>query len=541
MDPENMALIENSIYRRAVTNVSTWGDTDVFPFPIENHVMHDRPDDVINLLADLAKNFDERIKQPVHSYSTLAPVGYTGFRWATQVDPLWNTYLLSLVLSMANEIESSRIPESEGRVYSYRFRPDGEDGLFSQDGWRLFQERSRELATTSSYVVTVDIADFYSRVYHHRLENALRRLDPGANKTRQIMAILSKLSNNTSYGLPVGGPAARLLAELVLDPVDHLLLADPDARDFCRYADDYRFFVKDIQSAYQAIGFLSEKLLRNEGMALQKSKTRIMTSSEYLSMLDPVNPEPGSAAKFLGLHIHFDPYSATPEEDYVRLRDQLNEFDILGLLRDELSKGRVHAALARRLIAALELMDPGPRGQAVMSLMENIETLSPVVPQVMRAVRGYIDNNGGDDTIEIVQSRIRELIASRHYLARIDLNLSYMVRALAGKHTLANEQMLIQLYNANHGFGSGTAPNIQRDIMLTMARWDVRYWISDQKNYVNFVHPWVRRAFIIASYILQDEGKHWRESNKPGMTGLDISVRDWAAEKRNTSGWRVPV
>ncbi|MGW3858331.1 RNA-directed DNA polymerase [Micromonospora arida] len=535
-----MALIQKSTFDRAVKNVAERGDTDVFPYPFENHVLNDQSAAVVSLLDKISKNFREYSNSAINNYSTLAPVGYTGFRWATQIDPLWNAYLLSLVLELAPEIERRRLPIESQQVFSYRYVDSSADGIFSASGWRDFQNRTRELASTSSYVVTIDIADFYSRVYHHRLENALQRTDPGGNCTNQIMSILGKLSNNTSYGLPVGGPAARLLAELVLDRVDHLIAAEPSLT-FCRYADDYRFFVNDMQAAYRAIGFVSEKLLRNEGMSLQKNKTRIMTSAEYLAMLDPISPPAGSASKFLGLHIHYDPYSPTADDDYERLRDQLNEFDILGLLRDELTKGRIHVALARRLIGALDLMDDEPRGQAVQSLMENIETLAPVIPQVMIAVRSFVEKSTNSIVVDAIQQQIRNLITSGHYLSRIDLNLAYMIRALVGKYSLENEQLLIRLYTSSHGFGSGISPNIQRDIMLALARWDATYWLSDQKNYVSSIHPWVKRAFIVASYVLKDEGKHWRDASKSGMPEFDIIVRDWAASKVASPTWRVPI
>jgi hypothetical protein len=360
-------------------------------------------------------------------------------------------------------------------------------------------------------------------------------------RTQHIMAILSKLSNNTSYGLPVGGPAARLLSELLLNRVDRLLLVDPVLANFCRYADDYRFFVNDMQSAYRAVGLLSEKLLRNEGLTLQKSKTRIMTAAEYSAVLDPPNPPAGSAAAFLNLHIHFDPYSATAGEDYGRLREQLDQFDVLSLLREELSKGRINAAMTRRLIQALQFMDALPRQQAVLSLLENIETLAPVVPQVMIAVRSCLAGLESD-FINEVHGQIRQLVVDHHYLTQVDLNLAYMVQTLAAHYSADNEQLLIGLYQAVHGFGSAPAPNIQRDIMLALARWNVTYWLSDQKNYIAYAHPWVKRAFIIASYSLGDEGKHWRDANVPALGEFDRIVRDWVAAKRSQDRtWQVPI
>lgn len=537
-----MPLLAKSVLKRTIANIADWGDTDVFPFPIENRIIYDQVEEIVALLEDIAKNFNKYVNSfPVQNYSTLAPVGYTGFRWATQIEPLWNAYLLALVLSLAEDIENARIRPSDGKVFSYRYDKDSTNGsVFVSDSWKEFQDRARELATTSNYVVSVDIGDFYSRIYHHRLENALLQIDKGAMRTQHIMAILGKLSNGTSYGIPVGGPAARILSELLLNRVDRLLLVDPVLANFCRYADDYRFFVNDMQSAYRAVGLLSEKLLRNEGLTLQKSKTRIMTSAEYLAVLDPPNPPAGSAAAFLNLHIHFDPYSATAAEDYGRLKGQLGQFDVLSLLREELSKGRINAAMTRRLIQALQFMDAVPRQQAVLSLLENIETLAPIVPQVMIAVRSCLADLEGE-FINVVHGQLRQLVLNHHYLTQIDLNLAYIVRTLAARYSADNEQMLIGLYQAVHGFGSAPAPNIQRDIMLTLARWNVTYWLSDQKNYIAYAHPWVRRAFIIASYSLGDEGKHWRDSNVPALGEFDLIVRNWVAAKQQDRMWQVPI
>jgi Reverse transcriptase (RNA-dependent DNA polymerase) len=536
-------LLPKSDLRKAVDNVAHWGDTDIFPLPVENHVFHDMPEKVADHLADLAENFEsEFTRTPFDSYSTLAPVGYTGFRWATQVEPVWNAYLLGLVLSLAPQIEGARLHEDLEKVFSYRYRAQTTDhSLFALDSWNRFQGETRKQAEAHKYVVTVDIGDFYARVYHHRLDNALRAIDTSGTKTKHIMTILKRLANNTSYGLPVGGPAARILAELVLNRVDHLILAEPTTRDFCRYADDYRFFVDDIQAAYKAVGILSEKLLRNEGLTLQKSKTRIMRSAEYLSVLDPEDPPAGSSGAFLNLHIHYDPYSPTAADDYDRVKTQLNQFDILSLLSDELTKGRIHTALTRRLVQAIRYMDALPRQQAVLSLVENIETLAPVIPQVMMAIRDCIEDLE-PDFVDQIHSSIRALIQDGHYVAQVDLNLSFMIRVLAARHTTENELLLIQLYKSHHGFGNDFAPYIQRDIMLILARWGVTYWLSDQKNYFWSAHAWVRRAFIVSSYALGDEGAYWRNVTMPQMGSFDKLVRDWVTERRQRDrGWQVPI
>jgi hypothetical protein len=116
-------LLDDAVLRRAIDNIANWGDTDIFPLPIENHVFHDMPDQTVRLLSDMEANFDAQINSfPVESYSTLAPVGYAGFRWATQIEPAWNAYLLACVIALAPQIEKARLNEDAGKVYSYRYR-----------------------------------------------------------------------------------------------------------------------------------------------------------------------------------------------------------------------------------------------------------------------------------------------------------------------------------------------------------------------------------------------------------------------------------
>lgn len=273
-----MPLVEKQFFVRAVTNIAQLGDTDIFPFPIENHVLHDELDGVADLLGAIAGNFTTELQaRPPISHSALAPAGYNGFRWATQIDPLWNAYMLGVVLSLAEGIERARIPESDEVVFSYRFRPGAEAALFDREGWSKFQARTRELTELSGieHVVVVDIADFYSRIYHHRVENELKYIDVNGERARQVVSLLKAFSGGVSYGLPVGGPAARILSELLLTSIDRLLVAHLPEIMFVRYADDYRFFVGDLGSAHRAIGFLTERLQRTKASAYNAARLEL--------------------------------------------------------------------------------------------------------------------------------------------------------------------------------------------------------------------------------------------------------------------------
>ncbi len=78
--------------------------------------------------------------------------------------------------------------------------------------------------------------------------------------------------------------------------------------------------------------------------------------------------------------------------------------------------------------------------------------------------------------------------------------------------------------------------------MLILARWGITYWLSDQKNYITDSHEWVKRAFIIASYVLGDEGRHWRSSSMRSMRPFDHIVRDWATDRlQSDNSWQVPI
>ena len=146
----------------AIRNIAEFGDTDIFPYSFERHVFRDRPDLLQKALEALHKDFATHLAEfEPDNVNTLAPVGYTGFRWATQIDPLWNAYYLSLVLEMADAIEKERIPLHENTIFSYRIiKPQPEGSIFNEKvTWKVFMETSRELATSYPFVIVCDIVD----------------------------------------------------------------------------------------------------------------------------------------------------------------------------------------------------------------------------------------------------------------------------------------------------------------------------------------------------------------------------------------------
>lgn len=545
----------------AIQNIATFGDTDIFPFLFERHIFQDRPELLQKALETLhAADLEaELARNPPDNINTLAPVGHTGFRWATQIDPLWNAYYLALVIEMGPAIEQARIPASENTVFSYRFTKPSADGrIFDENvNWRGFMEtcyataeqaeneaekeksdRNAKSETTEDdpterpYVILCDISDFYARIYHHRVENALKWLGTMPDIVKRIVSILQVFSGTASYGLPVGGPASRLLAELALNSVDKLLRGE--GIRFARFVDDYRIFCRSKEEAYQRLIFLSEKLF-NEGLSLQKNKTRILTSKEFLSEIRLLLKSHQKSEenltdedRLLRLTINFDPYSETRVDDYEKLKLEISKVDIAGILSRELEKTRIDPALTKQAISALRVVEPAARKEILKSLLqrENLDTLSPVFPRLMTVLRVMYSELDAE-TRDVVDRALIDLVTRDSHIIKLDLNLAYAVRVLRKRHTHETEALLVKVFKSN------TSPLVRREIVLAWAEWKHTHSLSDLKKHFHALSKWERRAFVVASYILTDEGKHWRQHNDESFSPGELVVRDWYSKRFN--------
>ena len=519
----------------ALKNIAKHGDTDVFPFPFERHIFFDSPKECKKVLIDMHKNFNDYLAQQTPStLETLTQVGYTGFRWATQIEPFWNAYYLALVISIAEQIEKTRPLEQDGCVFSYRYKWDEENAkLFGDSTWNDYRKRGVELSRQFNYVVVTDISDFYARIYHHRVENALQRLESVGDIPKRIMALLETFSNNVSYGLPVGGPASRVLAELALVSTDTQLLRR--GIKFCRYADDYTIFCNDKSEAYKVLVTLSEKL-HNEGLVLNKKKTKIITSEEFreinnhLNPADPGDPMASEEQKLLNISLRYDPYSDTADEDYETLKAAVKDVDILGILGREVVKTTIDETVSKQAIRAIHALGSAAKIGAIQTLLnrENLIVLSPVFVTVMRAIKGLYDELP-EEGKNFVDNALVELYDSKSHLLSVELNISYFIQAISGRRTLQKEELLIEVFDET------TNPLIRRQIILIMAQWECHYWLSDIKKKYGGLNELEKRALILASYKLGDEGKHWRDHIKDNWNARETIVRDWYANRIKTN------
>jgi hypothetical protein len=522
-------------FKKALINIIKHGDTDIFPFPFERYLFDEKLDESLDILESIHRDLDKAISEsPPIILNKLSQVGYYGFRQATMIEPFWNAYFLGLVISLAENIEGTRIKEEENNVYSYRYSWDETKGtLFKDTTWINYKHQCIEYSNSFEFALQTDISNFYPRINHHKLLNQLNRVDLTTDIPSRILKLLSIFSGTISYGLPVGGPASRILAELALNHTDfHLKIR---GIVFCRYADDYSIFCNSESEAYKILVLLSEKL-SNDQLGLQKGKTKIMTTKEFREIhqfLDPkiTNDEISEEEqKLLNISIRFDPYSATAEEDYEALKVAVREIDIVGILSKEVNKTKIDQTVTKQAINAIKALTSKNQFQAMKILLDksNLLTLSPVFTTIMRSTRSIydeLDMNGKD----LVDKSLLELFTEQSYLTKIELNLNYIIQILSIRHSQEKEELFVKLFETE------TCHFLKRQIIVAMANWNCHYWLVDAKNQFTTMTSWERRAFIYASYFLGEEGKHWRDHNKHLFSVEEKLIRDWSSERKQTN------
>jgi RNA-directed DNA polymerase len=168
---------------------------------------------------------------------------------------------------------------------SYGFRPNRgcKDAL---------REVDRLLKAGQLYVVDVDLRKFFDTLDHERLMNRVKEQIADGRVLHLIESFLKQgvLSaqgvEEPEKGTPQGGVISPLLANIYLNPLDHLL----GARGYSviRYADDLVILCREEREAHQALEELREWVSAND-LQLHPEKTRVVNLNE-----------PGEHFDFLG-------------------------------------------------------------------------------------------------------------------------------------------------------------------------------------------------------------------------------------------------
>ncbi len=213
-----------SALEKAITHLCKYGDTDVFPHLPELAFFRDESSAIVAELKDL----DIDSYNPGGAFEALAPKSRFGFRITHQLGAVDTVLLLAAVIKTGSLIEARR-PDANGiEAFSYRFDGTTDGSLFLPNrmfkDWLRAQQNRIQGSLKIKQVVLTDISDFYARINFHRLENLLDEAAPANGEARYIKKVIKVIRAKQSFGLPVGGTAARLLAELALSDTDKALI-----------------------------------------------------------------------------------------------------------------------------------------------------------------------------------------------------------------------------------------------------------------------------------------------------------------------------
>lgn len=497
-------------FERAAREIAAHGDNDTLPFDLDVRFCGDRFESLASIAFGFyrelkdgpAKGNQERISgMHVFSERLIAPSGPAGFRVVTKIHPFWNIYLNGLSIAIADALEIRRSPN----VHSYRFLSEGGDQLFDQTrSWRAFKEATVASANAfgpDSVVVQTDISSFYGHVSHHYIENFVNDLGGDCEQvSKQLNALLGKLTAGRSFGLPVGGQGARVLAELFLNQVD--LALTTAGVNWNRYVDDYVLVAASTAEGYRSLGVLAQCLM-DYGLSLNKSKTVLLSSKHYRDyVLAQLGAGDDEASKLRTIDLKFDPYSDNPSADYESLKETVETLEVRRLLNRELEKALPDTFLVAQIGRTMRLHEPQIALDIASTLLQpkNLHAFRSSFSTIMRG----ISNLRSDSRFEQIHARLDGLLdaipeRSAHLLI-VDTNLLHYMRCLRFASTLQRAQFVRKVYdNTQHD-------TVRRACMSCWRQWGDRAAFNHLRNRWQQMTAEGQRLFWLSTYKFGDEG-----------------------------------
>jgi len=462
------------------------GDSDVFPALFEYKVIEQYWDEVRNHL--LSKDLDSWVTRPLRT--SLSPKGKFGYRQATQLDPLDSLLFTALTIEVAQSIEAARVDAD--LVHSYRYDSGAKPHLYSKDrSWSSFIAACKTMCAepTVTHVVMADISDFYNRLPHHLIENALQESTNNHDAARVLFKkLIKKWTGLVSYGVPIGPDPSRLLAELTITDVDHHLL--DEGVSFVRYVDDFRMFCTSERQAYDQLHQLAYVLRNNHGLSLQAMKTRIVTKEEFESNV--LSDSSNSATSILRKkfsEMNIDIYSRIVidnlSEDIIR---EIDKMDLSGIVIEQLGNGLSDTDVARFALDRLaQLSDK----RALGDVIENAESLYPIFSSVVRYVASQTDLDA--DEASAIGGAILDLLESGSTVTHLPYHRAWLLSLFAESARWGHSSRLAQFWNSHSDSFT------KRELLLAYGAADLSTWFRTHKDECLQLDPWSRRAFLFAA------------------------------------------
>lgn len=379
-----MLFLSEAILDRAINAIRHHGCGGFFPNPPEFPV----------LLANLDSIKAELVRIDLDTYlgypacQMFAPKSRLNIRRVDQLHPYDLIFYTALVLDLRDSITLSRVPPEQNRVFSYRADGAVGDRLYTDSpAYPEFRGRLNELAQEKvRFLGLTDIGDFFPRIYQHRLVNALlcASKDTKTDEIRCLEKLLYRFAGGTSYGIPIGPAASRVLAEAVLIDVDSTLISK--GVEFIRFVDDYVIIADRVEDAEYGIRALAEVLYLNHGLTLQTAKTRIKSSAEYLETSSDYEKKETAHRELIDLTGGYDNERAYEDLD----ADEKKAVDGLNLsqMLEEALEGNEQIDF-QEISFILSRLSSLREPNLVPTVLNNLEKLFPVAHAVAKFFSGF--------------------------------------------------------------------------------------------------------------------------------------------------------
>jgi hypothetical protein len=500
-------------FLRAAREIGQSGENDTLPYDIDAAFIRDKSEDRSKICFHLFQSIDAKSPPDAVSFMNgitvgserlLAPSGSHGFRITTKIHPFWNLYLNGLGLAIAEANEGHR----SARVHSYRLGGEPPSFFDRSKSWKTYKEatlKEETLKDEGCVVIQTDISSFYEHIYHHRLQDIIKDLEiSNSTVAVQVDRILSKLSAGRSFGLPVGGQCARILAEVMMTPID------PSLSDagivWHRYVDDFTLICKSQQDAYAALSTLSHSLA-DYGLSLNRGKTTILSAKHYT---DYVAAQLGSgddaSIALRKLDLHFDPYSDAAQGEYEQLKKSFEDIDIQFLLDLEMEKSQPDNFVLAQIGRALKFQEPKVAAQMCSTLLDpkNLNSFRSSWSKIMRGIYSVRAN----DEFEAVHQQIDDLLdrvpdAASHLLIP-EVNKLHYLRLIRFRRTDVRGRFVRRIYTE-------TSSQVVKRACIDC--W--RHWV-DRASFTRLRNQWQnlgsdeQRMVWLAAGRFGDDGEHAR-------------------------------
>lgn len=537
-----MVKVEEGHFVRAALEIGASGDNDTLPYDLDAAFIKDRAADLAGICLALFRGIETgnlgkaaafMNGLTIGSERLLVPSGSHGFRITTKIHPFWNLYLngLGLAITEANEAQRS------ARAHSYRLAAQGPGFFDRARSWRAYKAATLSepgLEEDRAVVIQTDVSSFYEHIYHHRLENVIKDLSPGSTLATQIDRILNKLAAGRSFGLPVGGQCARILAEVMMTPIDRSLT---DAGLFWhRYVDDYTLICRSQQDAYMALSTLSHALA-DYGLSLNRSKTTILSSKHYRDFVAAQLGEgEDSSLALRELDLHFDPYSDHANTEYEKLKQSFEKIDISFLLDLEREKSQPDAFVIAQIGRALKFQDPCVAVQLCATLLDppNLDAFRASWSKIMRGVYAIRSNDEFEAIFEAIDDLLDKLPSGAAHLLVPEANLLHFLRALRFARTDSRGAFVRRTYD------TATSFSVRRACIDCWKHWADRAAFTRLRNQWPNLGADEQRMLWLAAGVFGDEGRKTRDQLRGSLSQawqLGIEAGGQGSFAASYEGW----